>query len=53
MKKFKAVLRSSWNEEIHEIICSSNHPTAGNDKYHDIEELAELCGMVKKLPKCA
>ena len=29
------------NEEINEIICSSNHPTAGNDKYHDIEELAE------------
>ena len=41
MKKSKSRnIRSSWVDEIHEIICPSDHPT-GNDKYHDIEELAE------------
>ena len=41
MKKSKSRnIRSSWNDEIHEIICPSDHPT-GNDKNHDIDELAE------------
>ena len=41
MKKSKSRnIRSSWNDEIHEIICPSDHLT-GNDKNHGIDELAE------------
>ena len=41
MKKLKSRnIRSSWNDEIHEIKDPSDNPT-GNDKNHDIDELAE------------
>ena len=43
-------IRSSWNDEIHEIICPSDHPT-GNYKNHAIDELAEHSNPIFNTPR--